>query len=133
MVKKKKNKGTTYRYKTKRWFETLGYWTDYLEKNQRLFISGKIIFIKKDVAGADGISMNGKEIIFWQSKFNAEQLSNHIPEAIREFAKFPYPNAENIKLWIVAWKYRQRLPLIIDAKTSKEVGPIYKKDSEIIL
>ena len=37
------NKGSYYKYKTKKWFIEKGYFCEYLEINQRLYIKGKII------------------------------------------------------------------------------------------
>ncbi len=109
LPKKKKSRaalGNYYKLKTKKWFKDQGYFCEYLERNQRLFLPGKIIFIKKDLAGADGISMNGKEIIFWQAK-----LTNHnISEAIKEFNNYPYPPF--VERWVIVWTKGGRKPEI---------------------
>ena len=102
------NKGSYYKYKTKKWFIEKGYFCEYLEINQRLYIKGKIIFIKRDLAGADGFAMDGKEIIFWQAKLNKA----HIAEAIKEFHKFPYP--PSVIKWIIVWEKRAREPQIVE-------------------
>jgi len=104
------NKGNYYRIKTKKWFQDKGYFTEYLEKNQRIFTKGRVIFIRRDVAGADGLAMNGKELIFWQAKLN----SDNIAKAFKEFNKFPYPNF--IQRWIVVWKPRGREPQIVEVQ-----------------
>jgi len=102
------NKGSYYKMRTKKWFEKKGYFTDYLEKSQRIFTKGKVIFIKRDVAGADGLAMNKKEMIFWQSKLNSENIAS----AIKEFHKFPYPSF--IQRWIVVWTIRAKEPQIVE-------------------
>ena len=100
------NRGNYYRRKTKKWFEDKGYFADYLEKNQRIFTNGQIIFIKKDVAGADGMAMNGKEMIFWQSKLG----NKNVAKAIKEFKSYPYP--PSVGRWIIVWTPRGREPYI---------------------
>jgi len=101
-------KGNYYRVKTKKWFQDKGYFTEYLEKNQRIFIKGRVIFIKRDLFGADGLSMNGKEMIFWQAKLN----SDNIAKAVKEFNQFPYPSF--VQRWIVVWTPKAREPQIVE-------------------
>ena len=101
------NKGNYYKLKTKKWFQDKGYFCDYLEKMQRIYTKGKVIFIKRDVAGADGLAMNGQEMIFWQCKLNKKNIA----EAIKEFNKFPYPKC--VERWIIVWKPRVKEPEII--------------------
>lgn len=101
-------KGTYYRLKTKKWFKEKGYFCEYLEKTQRIYTKGKVIFIKRDIAGADGLAMNEKEIIFWQAKLNTANIAS----AIKEFHKFPYPDI--VQRWIVVWTSRVREPQIVE-------------------
>jgi len=101
-------KGSYYKYKTKKWFTNDGYVCEYLEKNQRIYIKGRVIFIKRDLFGADGLAMNDKQIIFWQCKLNEKNISS----AIKEFKKFPFPIF--VDRWIVVWKPRVRQPEIIE-------------------
>jgi len=103
-----KNKGNYYKLRTKKWFLDKGYYCDYLEKYQRIFSKGRVIFIKKDLAGADGFAMNGDSIIFWQCKLNR----SHIAEGIKGFKQFPYPNT--VDKWIIVWKPRAKEPEIIE-------------------
>jgi len=104
------NKGNYYKHKTKKWFENKGYFAEYLEKQQRIYDKkrNKIIFVKKDIAGADGLAMNEHEIIFWNSKAGTSSKS----AGIKEFAKYPFPRF--VKLWLVCWKERQSEPEIIE-------------------
>jgi len=106
---KKVNKGTYYKYKTKKWFQEHDYFAEYLEKNMRLFINGKIIFVKRDVAGSDGLAMNKKHVVFWQSKLNKD----HVAAAVDEFNKFPFPKSEAIERWIMIWTKGNGEPEII--------------------
>lgn len=104
----KMNKGNYYKMKTKVWFKKKGYECEYLEKLQRIVNKGKIIYIKKDIWGADGIAMNNKEIIFWNSKKGKTNIS----KGIKEFQKYPYPS--HIKRWLIIWEERIREPEIIE-------------------
>ena len=104
----KTKKGNYWKYKTKKWFEDQGYYVDYLEKNQRIVANGKVIFIKKDIMGCDGIAMNKQHIVFWQSKLNKKNIA----EALKEFDKYPWPNSKHIDVWVIIWEPRQRVPTI---------------------
>jgi len=110
------NKGNYYKLKTKKWFKEKGYACEYLEKLQRIVVKdkkknkSKVIFIKKDVWGADGVAMNGEEIIFWNSKLG----DKNIAEGLKEFAKYPYP--KNVRRWLVVWEVRKREPEIVEVE-----------------
>ncbi len=108
------NKGNYYKIKTKKWFKDKGYFAEYLERNQRIVIGGKTIFIKKDMAGADGMAMNKETIIFWQCKLNKKNVA----EAVKEFQKFPYP--PTVSRWIVVWIPRAREPEITEVEDIKQ-------------
>ncbi len=90
------SRGNYYKRKTKEYFEKLGYTTQLTEFLTTRFIGGgKTIYVKKDVFGADGISMNGKEIIFWNSKATTEDVKDGVSKmkssAKKEFEKYPFP------------------------------------------
>ena len=103
-------KGNYWKYKTKQWFEEQGYYVVYLEKNQRIVANGKVIFIKRDLLGCDGLSMNKQHIIFWQSKLS----KTHISDALKEFSKYPWPKSKQIDVWVIVWTPRQRVPTIVE-------------------
>jgi len=109
------NKGNYYKIKTKKWFEKQGYFCDYLEKLQRIYDKkrDKVIFIKKDIAGADGFAMNGEEIIFWNAKFNKDNIA----KGIREFIRYPYPKF--VQRWIIVWERGKREPEIVEIDIKK--------------
>jgi hypothetical protein len=102
------NKGNYYKGRTKEWFLERGYACDFVERYRRIFKDGTIIHLKQDLFGADGIAMNGREIIFWNSKFGTASDT----EGIKEMLRFPYPSF--VKRWIVHWQLRAREPKIID-------------------
>ena len=116
------SKGQYYKHKTKKWFEDKGYFCDYVERLQRIFITkrrkkgiateqeGRILFRKKDWAGADGIAMNEQEIIFWNSKLGKKNLA----EGLKEFLKYPYPSC--VKRWVIVWEKKAREPEIYDVE-----------------
>ena len=101
------NKGNYYKYRTKKYFINEGYSTEYVERNQRIFIKGQIIFKKQDVFGADGVSMKKDQIVFWQCKLNKKNIA----PAVKEFKKFPFPKF--VDRWIIVWIPRAREPQII--------------------
>lgn len=100
-------KGTYYKHRTKRWYEEHGYVCQLVERFERVEVSpGKFIFHATDVFGADGIAMNGKEIIYWNSKLG----SKNIAKGIRQFNKWPWPPGR-IRV-IVQWEKGAHEPKI---------------------
>jgi hypothetical protein len=107
-------RGNYYKVKTKKWFEKKGYTTQLTEfTTTRPIGGGKVIYVKKDVFGADGISMNGEEIIFWNSKsITTGRLSQEKSSGKKDFSKFPFPDC--VKRKLIIWEPRVKLPTIID-------------------
>lgn len=103
-----KNKGTYYRWKTKKWFEEKGYSVEYLETYRRIVRDSKVVLIKKDIFGADMVAMDGKEIVFANSVFGRKNISKHV----KEFLKYPFP--PQVEKWIVVWEKGKREPEIIE-------------------
>jgi hypothetical protein len=108
------NKGNYYKYKTKQWLTKKGYCCDYLEKLQRVYSKGQLIYVKKDLFGADLIAFNKDELIFIQVKSGKRTTGINIKKAINEFLKYPFPDF--VKLWIVIWRPKESEPEIIDVK-----------------
>lgn len=104
------NRGNYYKYKTRKWFEAEGFFCEYLERNQRIYVNGKVIYIKRDLAGADGMAMKKDQLIFWQCKLNKKNIAT----AIKEFFKYPYPPF--IDRQIIVWTKRARGPEVIEVK-----------------
>jgi len=106
------NKGNYYKRKTKQYFKDLGYDVEYIEKLQRIYSKGKIIFIKRDLFFSDGLSINDDEIIFWQSKLNKKNIA----DAFKKYSEMKMPKCKQIKKWIIVWTPRAREPEIINVK-----------------
>ncbi len=109
-------KGNYYKRKSKEHYQKLGYTVQLTEfTTARPIGKGKILYTKKDVFGADGIAMNGKEIIFWNSKATAPEVKDGISKmkssAKLEFAKYPFP--KNVKLQAIIWLPKKK-PIIYD-------------------
>lgn len=108
------SRGNMYKKKTQEYYQALGYVVQLTEFNTVRFIGpNKKIFVKKDVFGSDGIAMNGKEIIFWNSKHGttASGLADSKASGKADFAKYPFP--PSVKRQIVFWEPRKK-PVIID-------------------
>ena len=109
MVSKIK-KGNYNCLKTKKWLEADGYVVEKLERRQIIPIldkrtgQKKIIFIVKDIFGADLLAMNGTEIIFVQVKTH----SGDVIKGMNEFLKYPYPSV--VKRWVARWEPRAKEP-----------------------
>lgn len=102
------SRGNYYKKKTKEYFERLGYTVQLTEfVSTRPLGGGKVIWVKKDVFGADGIAMNGEEIIFWNSKHftGTNTKSNEKSSGKKDFAKYPFPKC--VKLQLVIWELRK--------------------------
>ncbi|HOM27321.1 MAG TPA: hypothetical protein PKV21_07430 [bacterium] len=108
------NKGNYYKKKTKEFLEKQGYVVEYLEKIQRIYTKGKLIFVKRDLFGADLIALSKQKCLFIQVKSGGKNTGINIKKAIEEFNKYPFPDF--IDRWIVVWKERVKEPEIIDIK-----------------
>jgi hypothetical protein len=109
------SRGNYYKRKTKDWYEKLGYTVQLTEFMCATVIKGKCFYRKIDIFGSDGISMNGKEIIFWNSKATTPDrvngVSKHKSEGKLEFQKYPFP--EFVKRHIVIWEPNKK-PQIVE-------------------
>jgi hypothetical protein len=108
------SQGNYYKRRTKEYYEDLGYFVAYTETLQSMFIKGVMRYRKRDLVGADGIAMNGEEIIFWNSK---STVAGHVSwlksTGSSEFRKFPFPKC--VKLQLVIWEPKKK-PVIIDVE-----------------
>jgi len=107
------SKGNYYKRKSKEYYEKLGYETQITEfMTTRPIGGGKVIYVKKDVFSADGISMNGEEIIFWNSKHfsGTNSLSNEKSSGKKDFNKHKFPTC--VKRQLIIWESRKK-PVII--------------------
>lgn len=108
-----KNKGNYYKRRTKKWFDDEGYYTEYTEVIERRFdpLTNSLGYKKRDILEADGISLNGTEIIFWNSILGKSGISSHY----KRFKKIPFPrDCDAIKVWIVVWTKGAREPEIVE-------------------
>ena len=108
------SKSDYYKIKTKDWLVKKGYQVAYLEKYQRIFSKGKVIFIKKDIWGSDGMAMNEEKIIFW----NSEKGKHNLAEHIKRYAEFKFP--DSVRRWVVCWTSREKEPQIVELEKRKE-------------
>jgi hypothetical protein len=111
-------KGNYYKRRTKEWLEARGYTVQLTEfVTSRPIGGGKMIFMKKDVFGSDGIAMNGEEIIFWNSKATTPErdqgVNKHKSAGKIEFAKYPFPSSVKRHLYI--WEPRKE-PVVVDCQ-----------------
>lgn len=106
--------GNRYKKKTKDWYLAHGYVTEYCERAQGIFTPRGIIYKKSDLFGADGIAMNGKEIVFWNSKSTIQAkkgVTDMTKKGRDEFAKFPYP--PGVRKVLVIWEPRKQ-PVFVE-------------------
>jgi hypothetical protein len=107
------SRGNYYKRKTKEWYEARGYVVQLTEFNTARPIGrGRVLYVKKDVLGSDGISINGDEIIFWNSKYSASgRPDKEILRGRKEFARYPFP--ASVRLQVVVWEPRKE-PRVVD-------------------
>lgn len=110
------SRGNYFKAKTKKYFESLGYETQITEfVCGRQIAPNKIIYVKKDVFSSDGISMNGKDIIFWNSKHTTTgNIANEKSSGKKDFSKHNFPLS--VKRQLIIWQPRQKKPTIIDCQ-----------------
>lgn len=114
------NKGNYYKHKTKKFLENQGFCCEYLEKLQRIYSKGQLIWVKHDLFASDLLAMDGKKIIFIQVKSGKRTTGINIKKAIENFDKYPFPDF--VDRWIVIWYEREKEPEIIDLKEIQEGG-----------
>jgi hypothetical protein len=109
------SKGNYYKRKSKEYYEKLGYYTVITEFITSIKTSKGTFYRKIDIVGSDGLSMNGKEIIFWNSKATTEDREDGITkmksEAKKEFEKYPFP--EHVKRQAIIWLPKKK-PIIFE-------------------
>lgn len=107
--------GNYYKNRTKKYLEARGYTVQLTEFLTTRFIGGgKSFFMKKDVFGADGIAINGEEIIFWNAKSTKiGQTSWSKSTGKSEFRKYPFPLS--VKLHLYIWQPRKE-PIVVDCR-----------------
>ena len=103
------SRGNYYKRRTKLYYEAKGYVVQFTEFTCALVIKGRPIYRKIDIFGSDGIAMNSKEIIFWNSKATDPSVKDGVSKmksaAKIEFAKYPFPNC--VILEAVVWEPRK--------------------------
>ena len=104
-------RGNRYKSKTKEWYQRRGWTVQLTEFNtMRPIGGGKVVWTKRDVFGSDGISMNGKEIIFWNSKhisnMETSTYSAEVSKGRKEFASYPFPPC--VRKVLVVWVVGRR-------------------------
>lgn len=108
-------RGNYYKRKSKIYYESLGYTVQLTEFTCGLKIGSQMIYRKIDIFGADGIAMNGQEIIFWNSKATTPEVKDGVSKmkssAKLEFAKYPFP--KTVKLQAIIWQPKKK-PIIYE-------------------
>ncbi len=107
------SRGNYYKRRTKDYLEKLGYTVQLTEfLTTRPIGGGKVIYVKKDVFGSDGIAMNGNEIIFWNAKSTITgDRANVKWSGKKDFSQFPFPTCVKRHLYI--WEPRKP-PIIVE-------------------
>lgn len=120
------SKGNTYKAKTKKWLEALGYDVAHLERMHFIFGKSGRFPIKRDQFGCDLLAINESRVIFIQVKRNDPGKA----AAIRAFAAFRFPDQIGVSIWLITWRLRAREPEIADvtaevlnARRSRQAGP----------
>ena len=104
------SRGNYYKRKTRDWYEKQGFVCQLSEFTCGIMAGRRTFYRKIDLFGSDLICMNGKEIIFANSKATTEDRKDGISkmksEAKIEFEKYPFP--ASIKKQVVIWLPKQK-------------------------
>lgn len=109
MARAKVNKGNYYRKRTKDWLESEGYTVEIAEVAQRVYRRNKdtgeldVLYLKRDLWGADLVARNADHLIFIQVKSNPGDITR----GIRQLSRGPWPPF--VGRWVVYWPPRRRL------------------------
>ena len=102
------SKGNYHKKRTKEWLESQGFTVALLETTFRIFTTDKktgapkVIFVKRDVWGADCMARNAERLIFVQVKANAGDIS----KGLKELSDGPWP--PGVERWVAHWPERRR-------------------------
>ncbi len=100
-------KGNTYKYKTKKYWEKKGYHVEYLEHYNTIFIKGKVpLRIKVDILGADGCATSDTEFILWGSILSPKNLARVSASMLH----VPMPNF--VTRYIMVWTEGKPTPRV---------------------
>jgi hypothetical protein len=103
----RRQKGNRAKLKTKKYFEKLGYQVFNCEIGKTAFFGGALRIIRQDLCGADLLCLNGKDIIFIQSK----SAKGDMLDGKYEFEKYQFPDF--VKRWVIMWPARSKEPIIL--------------------
>lgn len=109
-----RQKGNYYARRSKEWLEKQGWVVAKTEtsKNCGAFT------IRQDLWGSDYMAINGKEIMFIQVKFLADEKdTGSVSHAKAEFNKYPFPKC--VKRVVHLWRLRKKEPIIIEVEDIK--------------
>ena len=107
-------KGNYYRLKTKHWLESEGYLVEKIERRipipiiDKITGQKKVVFVARDLFGADLVAMNKKEIIFIQCKTHASDVL----DGMNKLLEYPYPPL--VKRWVARWIPGAKEPTITE-------------------
>lgn len=110
------SKGNYYKKKTQTWFEKQGYFVVLTEFKSTIPVGpGRVIWVTKDILGADGIAMkkSTNEFIMWNSKgvSTIDSRDTHKSKGKKDFSIFPFP--DKITRQIILWMPRVKDPQVV--------------------
>jgi hypothetical protein len=103
-------RGARYKGKTKKFLEAQGYAVAHLEMVHWIFTPKGRIATKRDQFGADLIAINRQLVLFVQVKFGSPDR----PKTVAAFRQYPFPDDDLVRIWLVVWKLRDRVPQVLD-------------------
>ena len=116
--------GSINKKKTRDWYREQGYASEYQEHLQSIFTPKGMLYKKNDVFASDGVSMNGKEIIFWNAKGETQKGKGTLGSSLKKFSQFPFPDF--VIREIVVWEPRKKNPYRLRTHN----GEIYSLDCD---
>ena len=109
------NKGNYYKLKTRDWLRAKGYHVELMERQQRVTVEDKktrafkVVWIRKDILGADLIAVNDIETILVGSVLGKQNIARNL----KKFKEYP---SGGMKRWLVVWEPRIKEPELVEVE-----------------
>ena len=109
------DKDSYHKLKTKDWLKDKGYHVELMERQQRITVEDKktglykVVWIRKDILGADLIAVNDTETILVGSVLGSKNVARNL----KKFKEYP---SGGLKRWLVVWRPRIKEPELVEVE-----------------
>ena len=105
------DKGSYRKLKTRDWLKDKGYHVELMEHQQRITVEDKkpglykVVWIRKDILGADLIAVNDTETILAGSVLGSKNVARNL----KKFKEYP---SGGLQRWLVIWEARKEPEIV---------------------